>query len=282
MACACHRVLVESRDVSDERAASPVPDRDAERPRCTAGPETRSGPVGVTGAVLALQRTAGNRAARAWLRSSAQRLSRDGSTASPPVQDLTQDPDWDAMTNLLDEAIDRSPTAAKHIRRAEQKGYQFVWNDTAGGTLTHAGYKIIGINRKGLTRQQQLVRVMYESGNAINQDLFEEVRRDRAAGKFSTGEQYARAVLNAESVTAVYASMKAVEAGLVYSTHLDGVVRKATQPDANGELQWRDPRARADVFAEAERYVWSNAKTTDESGKDIPAREYYARKFSNQ
>jgi hypothetical protein len=268
--------------VSDERAASPVPDRDAERPRSTTGPETRPGPAGVTGAVLTLQRTAGNRAAGAWLRASAQRLSRDGATASPPVQDLTQDPDWDAMTNLVDEAMDRSPTAAKHILRAQQKGYEFIWNDAPGGTQTHAGAKYIGINRRGLTRQQQLVRVMYESGNAINQDLFDIVRREREAGKFTTGEQYARAILNVESITAVYASIKAVEAGLVYSTHLDPLVRAATRPNANGELTWRNQREQDKVFAEAERYVWSNAKTTDESGTDIPARDYYARRFSNQ
>jgi uncharacterized membrane-anchored protein len=76
-------------------------------------------------------------------------------------------------------------------------------------------------------------------------------------------------------MTAVYASMKAVEAGLVSTPRR--LVREATQPDANGELTWRNQRE----FAEGGRYVWSNAKTTDESGQDIPARDSYARKFSN-
>lgn len=220
-------------------------------------------------AVLRLQRAAGNRAVTALI-------------AREPNEIIYAD-DESEMMSVTDEAMDRSPRAARFIRRAMAKGYEFQFTRARRGTATDHAAKLVYVNPTGLTRAQKVMRVMYESANVMNEELFDEVKRKRAAGAYSSGEEYAHAVVDAESTTAVYASMMALEAGMTYSSTLDPIVSAATKVDAaTGGRDWASAEAMNRTFARAANLVWTTARVTDEQGQVMPAREFYAKQWRPQ
>jgi hypothetical protein len=76
----------------------------------------------------------------------------------------------------------------------------------------------------------------------------------------------------------VYASLKALEAGLTYLQPVDDLVRKATKPDPDepGGLTWRSPKERDAVFDAVAKLAWDRASVQDpQTGRSIPAREFY-------
>lgn len=257
-------------------------------------PESKPSPVAAESPqfILQLQRTAGNAAV-------GRLLARDTDSgfefSDDPLATMPR-PSWiptpgpvrttfiKTIDDYVEEAKNRSPTARKHIERAQKMGYGFTFYSGKEGTDTSSAAKAIAINPAKLSHDEILLRLMYESGNVVNMDLFDEVRRKNARLEYKTREAFSRAMLEAESITAVYASIKALEAGLSYSTVLDPLVRGATKPDpANPRaLTWKTPKDSDRVFKQAADFVYQNAKAQDEKGDWIPARDLYGRRWLHE
>jgi hypothetical protein len=244
---------VEREVVADEPDAVQV--APAPRVAVSGGPAT----------LLALQRTAGNRAVA--------RL----------VEDLTLSDEEREIANVVDEASDRSPTAARHILMSMKKGYTYRWAPAGEpGTWTSRQRRIVQVDKRlHRTRRDQVFAVMYESGNAVNEDLFDRVDDDNRSGRFKSADAYARAVLDAESTTVVYASIKALEAGWSStSSDLDAAVRAATRPDPDhpGGLAWKSAAAADAVFKKGFNLAWDRATVT-EGGQTVKARDFYGKRW---
>jgi hypothetical protein len=162
---------------------------------------------------------------------------------------------------------------------AFKNGFSFVWaTRKRRPTNTHPSanpdQRWIQIDPVGMTREQLLVRVMYESGNAVQNDEFLKVRADRSGVKSAAA--YADRIIEAESLPVVWASMKALEAGLQYDRRLDAFVRAATKPDpaVPGGLTWKSDKHFNEVLAVATKAA-GEATAMNKEGKTVPVHEIY-------
>lgn len=163
-----------------------------------------------TDRLLSLQRSAGNRAAVRALGLARQ----PSGTPSPPVQAQPQTPrSDDELTNILDEAMDRSPTFYRFYMMITRRGYSYTWGLPGQGTYTDRNNKLIVIDPM-VNRQAAIIRAYYEVGNALFDTDFDRVAAENDAHRYRTGEDYARAVLKEEAGTVVWASVLAREAGM--------------------------------------------------------------------
>lgn len=129
------------------------------------------------------------------------------------------------------------------------------------------------------SRDDVLVKIMYEAGNAFFESDLAAVDKMRDAGKYTTGDHYARAVLREETATVVSASRSALEAGLVYDPVYDAIVRKFLRPDPSsaGHFSWKKGKSVNDAIKAVLPRVLDRAMTTDAGGNRVLAREAYAR-----
>lgn len=218
-----------------------------------------------------LQRTAGNRATVQML----QRRDAISTTVERIRPPIAQYVEWVRA---------HSPTAKRHIDRIKSKGWDYVFDLNISNSVTMPAAQAILIQPRDLSDEEIAVRIMYESGNAYQETIpgggFAAVFEKNAAREYKTADEFARAILDVESWTAAFASIKALEAGLTYSPRLDALVKAATKPDpdAPGGLTWASGDAANRVLAAAAKMALeATVPDPDHPGSTMPARRQYER-----
>jgi hypothetical protein len=130
----------------------------------------------------------------------------------------------DPPKNDLDAAVATaeasSPSFARALARIRRRGFRIV-RGAPKRSETSLAEKVIFIACDA-SQDDAVVRVLYEVNNADNEVLFEDVR-DKS--KFRNGEEYAKKVIETESITVMHAARMAEEAGRVYNSKIQGLIR---------------------------------------------------------
>lgn len=180
----------------------------------------------------------------------------------------------DPPANDIDAAVKTaqgaSPSFARSLARVVKRGYKIV-RGAPKASETNFSQKLIFIACDA-SQDDAVIRVIYEVNNADNEAIFDDVR-DKS--KFKTGEEYAKKVIETESITVMHAARMAEEAGRVYSTKIQSLIRPFLQrtPDGLNFKPGTLDKAHKAVFNE----MFQNAKTE----KGEPGRDAYKKQWEN-
>jgi hypothetical protein len=130
----------------------------------------------------------------------------------------------DPPKNDLDEAVrtatTSSPSFARALARVTKRGFKIV-HGAPKSSQTNLSMKLIFI-ACDVSQDEAVIRVIYEVNNADNEVIFQDVR-DKS--KFKSGEDYAKKVIETESITVMHAARMAEEAGRVYNAKIQSLIR---------------------------------------------------------